>query len=317
MPRSVAVANFSAGEYAIGEAVEKPEDLVVSKARIESDLGDDIGRRIERVGREWCCSCCLRPTVPNRKLLAFPCVVSVAWGFSIATATATLSPKLLVKRMPYWRAKSKPTLYEGQSSWAGRRWFCPCRRQEKFPSPFSVTRLHAWPPRKLQPLSNLACAPRLAETESVAVGLGRGGGDAGREEVGRDVAGKIRRCSAAINEDGDLGLAGRAEKLRQLALRGARHGKRVKGRRHVRAPALVERRTNAASAYPPGVMLIPRKRIVIGLSICLLNTCGDSPLGVCEESCSDYTAFFNTAVPDVALLGVPILDTSTPNCSPT
>src|SRR5271166_1722215 len=67
------------------------------------------------------------------------------------------------------------------------------------------------------------------------------------------------------------------------------------------APNARDRRTNAASAYPPGVMLMPRKRIVIGLSICLLNTCSGCWLDVGGESCNERTAFFNTALFDAVL----------------
>ena len=57
-------------------------------------------------------------------------------------------------------------------------------------------------------ITKLGLPPRLAETESVAVGLSGGGGDAGREEVGGYVAGKTHVFQAAIDEAGDLRLAG-------------------------------------------------------------------------------------------------------------
>src|ERR1700690_3761554 len=38
---------FVAGKHAISKAIVKSEHLVVSEARIERDLGDEIGRRVE------------------------------------------------------------------------------------------------------------------------------------------------------------------------------------------------------------------------------------------------------------------------------
>src|SRR5271165_183050 len=43
--------HFAAGEDTVPEAVEESEGFVVSETRVESHLGDDVGRRIERVIR--------------------------------------------------------------------------------------------------------------------------------------------------------------------------------------------------------------------------------------------------------------------------
>ncbi len=67
----------------------------------------------------------------------------------------------------------------------------------------------------------LGLAPRLTEAESVAVGLGGGGGHTGREKVGRDVGGKIHIIQASPYKDRGARLAGGAKELRQLALRSA------------------------------------------------------------------------------------------------
>src|SRR5208337_1009822 len=90
----------------------------------------------------------------------------------------------------------------------------------------------------------LSLSPGLAETERVAVGLVRVGGNAGGKEVSRDIAGKVHVFQAAIDEGSNLRLAAGTEELRNLTLRSARHGHGVVGRGQVsgeRAGAANER----------------------------------------------------------------------------
>src|ERR1035441_6687331 len=61
--KGIAGSKLNAGKDAVSEPVDEAEDFIMAKARIEGDLGDDIGCRIEcirrgtvvaQIGRAWC-----------------------------------------------------------------------------------------------------------------------------------------------------------------------------------------------------------------------------------------------------------------------
>src|SRR5208282_653800 len=88
---------------------------------------------------------------------------------------------------------------------------------------------------ELPAIVKLGLAPSLAETECIAIGLSSGGGDARREKVSRYVAGEFHIFQAALDKQRRPGLTGRAEELRQIALRSAGHGERIEGGRKIGA----------------------------------------------------------------------------------
>ena len=93
------------------------------------------------------------PCEPIRyEFAVLPCVVRVSCEFSTEKPNHILLLKFLVTRNPYCLSQLKPTVYCG-SMVIG----VASLRLSK-PSLVSVTRLHIWPPVKVQPLWSAAWA---------------------------------------------------------------------------------------------------------------------------------------------------------------
>ena len=177
------------------ESVDQAENLVVPKAGIKGDLGDEIGRRIGRVSSpcvEAIAGAGLAEQEIVRVVVRGECGLRVFHGDSdrefIAKVLGQANPVLTRESEPdvVTRVDRRgPGIVDFAQVVAGR--------DPRFALGYQTPHLAA---EEFPAIVKLGLGPRLAEAESIAVGLGRGGSDARREKVTRYVTGESPRCSS-------------------------------------------------------------------------------------------------------------------------
>src|SRR5580700_5975979 len=175
--------HLRAGENAVTEAVEQCEYFVVSETRIEGDLGDNIGGRIERVRGSGviavACAIFAEQIVAGivvrskRSLGGFHRdregnFVAEALGHAESVLSSKYEANVVIRidgLRPGVVASTQVII--GRNSLPVLRYQAPCLAAEEAPA-----------------VVRFGLSPCLAQTEGVAVGLRGGGGNTGREEVG-------------------------------------------------------------------------------------------------------------------------------------
>ena len=174
-------ADIAARKYTVGEAVVKAEDLVVPEAGIKGDLGDDIGRWIERVGSAGVVAFAVARLAEQevvgvvvqgeRGLRVFygdrkPELIAEVFGYAKAILARVTEPDVVTR---------VDRLGPGIVGFAG------VVAGADSPLVFGHQTPHL-AAEEAPAIIELGLSPCLAQTERVAVGLGGGGGDAGERK---------------------------------------------------------------------------------------------------------------------------------------
>src|ERR1700722_4544006 len=246
----VAGHKLHAGEDAVGKPVSQAYDFIVPEARIEGDLGDDIGCGIEGVGSIDTIVATAGSSRAHQKVAGIARRGQGSFRILDREGNRNLVAEVLgYAEAPLARKIETNVVIRVDGLRPSVVGFAHVIVNRDSLSIFGE-QTPGLAGKEAKAAIKLDLCPCLADTQGVAVGLGRSRGCASRKEVGRQVTGEIDIAHSAVDKNSGLGLAGGAEEFRDLALRGARHREAVKGCVEVRAegPVAAHKRSFGISA---------------------------------------------------------------------